>query len=273
MIRANLVKSALIAVALTLSFSAARAQAPIVNSTNSPVAVSPSMYYGMPYVGQVSGVYGGYSAISLGAAPLGSPFGIPFGFLAGAPIGVPYVSGFSGPPPGYYNGYPENGVYGPGYGNTASTDEYGYPANGDYGPGYGNTAITGEPGAPPEGNGYGNSGNAYDDNGNEAANNGNAAWGNETNASAGRNMVRQNPIVVRPAPYGRVDVIYRGSTADVSRITMMVLDKNRRELNESVLTGPPAQARLTRYTNAKYYRVMVDYKDGTTVTYTGPLSK
>src|SRR5690348_16940830 len=107
MIRTNLIRSALTAAALTLGLSAAQAQMPSVNGTNNTAVATP-FFYGAPYVGQVSGVFG-YPAVPLGVSPLGSPFGIPFGILAGAPIGGIYVSGFSGPPPGYFTGNPGYG--------------------------------------------------------------------------------------------------------------------------------------------------------------------
>jgi hypothetical protein len=90
--------------------------------------------------------------------------------------------------------------------------------------------------------------------------------------NAARNRRASNPIVVRRAPYNRLYMAYRGNTANVNSITMMVLDKKGRALQQDALTSPPAETQLRVPVGARYYRVVVTYNDGTSRTYTHRLN-
>jgi len=81
-----------------------------------------------------------------------------------------------------------------------------------------------------------------------------------------------NIITARRAPYNHVAISYNGSTAGVTGITVMLLDSHRRELQQQVLTSAPARTQMRRSPGARYYRVILDYGNGTERTFTRPLS-
>jgi len=94
----------------------------------------------------------------------------------------------------------------------------------------------------------------------------------DTGATPQRNsVVRRSPIVARRAPYSRLAIAYRGDTSNVNSITMMILDRRGREIQQEVLTAPPAATQLRVPIGSRYYRVIVAYNDGTSRTFTYPL--
>jgi hypothetical protein len=105
----------------------------------------------------------------------------------------------------------------------------------------------------------------------DGADNNTAAQGASNRTLASRATLA-NLVTVRRAPYNRVALAYNGNTNGVSSVTFMVLDSHRRELQQAVLTSPPAQTLLRRTANARYYRVVLDYNDGTERTITRPIS-
>lgn len=96
-----------------------------------------------------------------------------------------------------------------------------------------------------------------------------AVNGNAENAPAA--TARLSPVLVHRTANGRVDLTYRGDTTNVTRITMMLLDASHRELTRQVITEPPAKARLLRLRGSKYYRIRLEYPNGTARSYTGLL--
>jgi hypothetical protein len=78
-----------------------------------------------------------------------------------------------------------------------------------------------------------------------------------------------NPVRLVRRANGRVEIQYRGRTANVNNITISLLDRNRQVVTQSVRTEPPAAATLNKYSGARYYAVTVQYNDGTTRRFVG----
>lgn len=249
---------AMFATAAVLAFSVSTAGAQQRPNTSPPAAVlgpynTYNAYNGYDFLSSpLSGVFGFQSVNPFLAQPITADyFQNANGALSGSFVmlgatgvvsanGFIPLGGFVPPPPaGYFNGadngYPNGGYNGDQNTGNAVNRVNGASANGSAAPenGAGSSAINGD--------------------------------------AADMPVVPQKPVVVRRAPYGRVDISFRGDTTGVSRITAMLLDGSRRELTRQVLTGPPAQARLPRLAGAKYYRVRLEYPNGATRSYTGRL--
>lgn len=69
----------------------------------------------------------------------------------------------------------------------------------------------------------------------------------------------------------RVSFAWQGDPDSVRRITFTLLDRAKQPLRQQVITKLPAEARLTRNSRTMYYRVTVEYINGTTNTINAPL--
>lgn len=64
---------------------------------------------------------------------------------------------------------------------------------------------------------------------------------------------------------------WQGNSDAVRRITFALLDRGKKPIRQQVITRLPAEARLTRSSKMAYYRVSVEYINGTTNTIVAPL--
>jgi hypothetical protein len=243
MILKNSVKAAVAAAALTFSISGAQAQTVVPPVFSAPVTVLP---------------YGGYYGPSITVSP---------SITVGAPFYSPSLGAFGNGGYGYSN-YDTNGF---GYGS------YGFNSYNAFDTTIGNV----------EGAGRGDhtvnpmevEGGLIDATAPNAVLNPNAAPDAANPVPpATANQRKSAPtgatrslVTVRRGPYNRVDIAYRGDVSNVSSITMMLLDRRGREVQQDVLTAAPAETLLRRSVGAQYYRVIVNYNDGTSRTYTHAL--
>jgi hypothetical protein len=70
---------------------------------------------------------------------------------------------------------------------------------------------------------------------------------------------------------GRIHVTWQGEPQAVLRIRFTLLDKNRNVLTEQAITRPPAEARLRPTNKTEFYRVVVEYLNGTSTSVISPL--
>jgi hypothetical protein len=242
----NSIKAALAATALAVSISAAQAQVTI--TAGGPVilpysyygpayVITPQVNYTSPFVGYG---YDSYDANGFGYGQYGN-YGLGYNYGAG-PGAATWIT------PQVNQGYPTAG---------------GLEVNGDATVVNGNGVVT-EPSnvAPPAPVVPYPQSNARDN-----------AEMTPQDAAAARyyRAVLANPVVVQRAPYNHINITYRGSTANVSSISMQILDRHGRALSQAVLNGPPAATQLRRLAGSRFYRVILTYNDGTTRTLTHTL--
>jgi hypothetical protein len=70
---------------------------------------------------------------------------------------------------------------------------------------------------------------------------------------------------------GKLTVKWSGNPDLVRKITFMLLDKDKKSLKEQTITKLPAQATLTLTNKTDYYRVTVEYLNGSKNTWTTPI--
>jgi hypothetical protein len=64
---------------------------------------------------------------------------------------------------------------------------------------------------------------------------------------------------------------WNGTSDSVNRITFTLLDRSKQPIRQRIITRLPATARLTRSNRTAYYRVTVEYINGTTNSVIAPL--
>ena len=64
---------------------------------------------------------------------------------------------------------------------------------------------------------------------------------------------------------------WSGEPRAVQSIRFALLDKSRNAIKEEIITRLPAVARLAITSKTSYYRVLVQYLNGTTTSVTAPL--
>ena len=70
---------------------------------------------------------------------------------------------------------------------------------------------------------------------------------------------------------GRVFIKWEGEPGLVKSITFSLLDKDKKTLKTTIVNRLPAETRLTMTNKTAYYRVQIDYVNGTTTKVTSPL--
>lgn len=73
-------------------------------------------------------------------------------------------------------------------------------------------------------------------------------------------------IEARIEKSGKLLIRWQGEPRAVSRITVALLDQDRKVIKEQTITRLPAEARFTLTNKTSYYRVVIEYIDGTTNT-------
>ncbi|GEM_PF-1938013 len=193
------------------------------------------------------------------SAQFGGNFGTPYGRNAGA-----YFGGFQsyGNPFAnfYYGQVSPNLYYGQGMSNVILQGGANFPY-------YGwnqNTVVNpdGSLDLPPYSEVYGANGNFTQTEPNAEA----VPARNRSNT-----LPRASDSIQVSKDRNRISFAWQGNSDSVRRITFTLLDRAKQPLRQQVITKLPAEAYLTRNSRTAYYRVAVEYINGTTNTIVAPL--
>jgi len=98
-----------------------------------------------------------------------------------------------------------------------------------------------------------------------------AARAQQAAATANEIPRRNDSIDANIDKDGKFFVTWRGEPTLVNRVKFAVLDRDRKTISEQVITRLPVQARFALTNKTAYYRIHIEYVNGTVTNVTAPL--
>src|SRR5262249_15211613 len=99
----------------------------------------------------------------------------------------------------------------------------------------------------------------------------NAARAEQAAAAANEIPRRSDSIDASFDKDGKFFVSWKGEPTLVNRVRFSVLDRDHKTISEQVITRLPVQARFTLTNKTAYYRIHIEYVNGTVTNVTAPL--